>query len=365
MDNTKNTSAPLKACIFDEGCEVSFAETGDEKTGQFRIVAYSGQIMPDHWFWDNVAFDLKGIKFDKKKTPVLENDHVFGNRAGFTTKQEIGDKVIVEGKFLSNAKAQEVRQDIDEGFPMQASVYIPPSVIEYVKEGESTEVNGHTLKGPGAVFRKAKIKDVIICTFGKDSHTQSKTFAEGGEQQIQFNVTERENIMAKDKVQVELTAETFSADNPDLFAEITAAAKAEGETEGEKAAMERFSQIAELAKDDPAFVIEQFTAGKTVAEAQTALITRLRGQKDKAVEAAKTKAAATKKVDPAEQEFSDEQIETDKTTKAPKTPKEKYTEEFNASADIRTEFGGAEGLNNYLAFRENEDAGLAKTSHNR
>lgn len=293
----KNT-APLNACVFDEGCEVSFAEAGDEQqAGRFRIVAYSGGIIPNHWLWGNIAIDLAGLKFEKKKTAVLE-EHFSANRIGFTTKQEIADQVAIEGKFLSNPKAQEIRNDLKDGFPMQASIYVPPALIEHVREGEYAEVNGRKLKGPGTVLRKAIIREVSMCALGADSHTQSKTFADG-KQEIQFSVLERENIM-DEQTKIELTAETFAVEYPDVFEEVTADAKAEGE----KAAMERFSQISGLAKDDPAFVVEQFTGGKTVVEAQAALIERLRSQKDEAVEAAKT---AAKKVDPAEQEFSDEQ----------------------------------------------------------
>ena len=352
--------APLNACIFEQGCEVTFAKTDDEKeAGRFRIVAYSGRIMTDHCFWGNVAFDLSGLKFDKKKTAVLEN-HFSDKRIGYTTSQEISDKVLVEGKFLSNPDAQQVKSDIAEGFPMQASLRVPPQLIEHVRQGESVEVNGQILKGPGTVFRKATIREVSMCAIGTDSHTQSKTFAPGGEQEIQFNVIERDNIMAEKKEKTELTAETFAAEHPDLFGQVTAAAKAEGKTEGESAEKERFSKIRELAPDDPAFCVEQFAAGKTIDEAKTALIGRL--QKQKAEAAAR---APEKKVDPAAQEFSDEQTKTGKSTETPKTPKERYTEEFNASTDIQTEFGGAEGLNDYIAFRVNEDAGLAKTSSNK
>lgn len=299
----KNT-APLNACIFDEGCEVSFAEAGDEeKPGQFRIIAYSGGIIPNHWLWGNIAFDLEGLKFEKKKTAVLEN-HFSDKRVGFTTMQDVSDKVLVEGKFLNNPGAQQIKGDITDGFPMQASMYVPPQLIEYVREGESAEVNGHTLKGPGTVFRKAIIREVSMCALGADSHTQSKTFADG-EREIQFNVTEKEQIM-DEVTKLELTAETFAAEYPELSEQVTADAKAEGVTEGENAEKERFSQIRELAKDDPAFVVEQFAAGKTVDEVKTALIERLRKQKDEAAE------TTTTKVDPAHQEFSDEQKPADK-----------------------------------------------------
>jgi hypothetical protein len=83
-------SAPLNACVFERGCEVVFADDDGEKDkgNIFKIVAYSGQIIPNHWWWGNVAFDLAGIKFAKAKTPVLQ-EHFSADRIGFSTKQDI------------------------------------------------------------------------------------------------------------------------------------------------------------------------------------------------------------------------------------------------------------------------------------
>lgn len=357
--NSAQDTAPLNACTFSEGCEVSFAEkTEAQKDNTFQIIAYSGQIIPNHWFWGNVAFDLEGIKFDKKKTPVLDF-HSIGNRLGFTTKQDIKDKVIVEGKFLSNTKAQEIKQDMVEGFPMQASVYLPPDKIEFVREGDTVEVNGHTLKGPGAIFRKAKIKDVIICALGYDSNTQAKVFAEGGDQKVQFSVLEKENIMPATETKIE-SAEMFAADYPDLHKEIVTAAKAEGVTEGkaegEKSVRELFGKFAEKFGDDPALCVEQFKAGSTIEAATAAQNEKLRAKNKELAEKANKQSQAN--VDPAHQEFSDQQTEGNETPDETKPAKERYTDEFKKSADIQAEF--KDNLDAYIAFRENEDAGRVK-----
>lgn len=300
--NSAQDTAPLNACTFSQGCEVSCMQHTEAKDDNaFRIIAYSGQVIPDHWFWGNVAFDLEGIEFDKKKTPVLDF-HSIGNRMGFTTKQEITNKVSVEGQFLSNSKAQELKRDMLEGFPMQASVYIPPNKIEFVKEGDTVEVNGHKLKGPGAIFRKAKIKDVIICTFGYDTNTRAQAFADNGKQEVQFSILEKEQIMPEEEKKIE-SAEMFAADYPDLHKEIMTAAKAEGmaegKTEGGKAEKERFDKIKELAPNDPAFIVEQFAEGKSVEEAKTNLIEKLQ-------------TGTGQHIDPARQEFSDQQAEPEK-----------------------------------------------------
>lgn len=129
----KNT-APIKACIFNSGAKVTFAEgEADKKETQFRIVGYTGGIMKNHWFWGNVAFDLKGMTFAKRPTPVLA-EHFRDSRIGFTTMQDISDKVVVEGPFLDNEKAQQLKADMKKGFPMEASLLVPALVVEHVKE---------------------------------------------------------------------------------------------------------------------------------------------------------------------------------------------------------------------------------------
>jgi len=356
MSNKDKKTAPVNACIFAEQNNVCFAESSDDERGTFKIVAYSGGIIRGHWWWGNLAFDLKGLKFAKKKTPVLQ-EHLGNIRLGFSTRQDIDEKVIVEGIFLSNPAAQELKQDIKDGFPMEASMLLPPEIIEYVKEGSSVEVNGRTLKGPGAVFRKAVIKDVSMCVFGADSNTQSKVFAEGGKDQVSFNLIEKEQIMETQ----ELKVETFAADYPELHKQITADARDEGKKEGTKEASERFAKFAERFGDDhPAFCIEQLKAGVTLVAATDAYAKKLKGDLDKANEAARTAAAqAATRIDPAHAEFTDNQAAAGP-AKVQK-PEEKYTDEFNGSEDIQREFG-ADGLANYIAYRKADDAGQVKIS---
>jgi len=350
---TKKTDkkAPLKACIFSQMCDVQFEKDSEPDDNSFAITAYSGEIIKNHWWWGNVAFDLQGMSFAKKKTGILE-EHFRDKRIGFSTKQDISDKVSVEGKFLSNEDAQKLRSDMREGFPMQASLRLPPTVIEHVKEGATVKVNGHTLRGPGTVFRQSKIEEVSMCVLGTDSSTESKAFAEGGKQEIEFNVLDnKETDMAKERT-TELTAETFAADNPELFKQITDTAKAEGA----KQVRDEFEEFAGEFGDDPAFCIEQFKAGAKLDEAVRAQNAKLKEKNKKITEAAKNNSAEIKtdKVDPAEQEFSDD---AGKTPEKPKADTEEgWRKEFADSPKRQKEFGGS--ADDYVAFKKAEKAEL-------
>lgn len=214
-------NAPINACVFASTSaaeQVMFVEDASAAAGKkdhFKIVGYSGQIIPKHWFWGNLAFDLAGLSFQKSKTPVLQ-EHFKDKRMGFAEKQEITDKVIVEGKFLDNSNAQEIKKDMLSGFPMEASLYVPPSVVEYITEGASVQVNGQTLFGPGTVFRKAKIKEVSICVFSADSNTTATSLVDKNNSEIEFNIFKADQKQATTEIKTAtLATKTIITQKPE------------------------------------------------------------------------------------------------------------------------------------------------------
>ena len=158
--------------------------------------------------------------------------------------------------------------------------------------------------------------------------------------------------MAKEKT-TELTAETFAADNTELFRQITAGAKAEGE----KQARDEFNKFAEQFGDDPAFCVEQFRAGAKLDDAVRAQNTKLKEANkklaEKAAENSQTQSTETK-VDPADQEFSDDPKKTPAKPKA--DTEEAWRKEFADSAKLQKEFGG--NADDYVSLKKAEKDGL-------
>lgn len=292
-------SAPIEACVF-ESDDVSLFKEGDDDN-RFHIVAYSGGIMENHFYWGNVIFDLQGIKFAKPKTPVL-HEHVTSDRVGFSTNQEIGDKIIIDGKFLENAMAQELRGDMKKGFPMQASVFLPPAVVEYLKEGETQQVNGKTIKGPGAIFRKGKIREISMCVMGRDEHSVSKAYSQDDNSLIKFSTQSKEPIIMDENEQTlpELTVDSFASQYPDLHKQILATAKEKTEAE----VVNRYKKIADVCGDDHQLAGKLFVDGKGHDDALQAKNESLSAEMAKMKETAANPTAST---EAAEQEFSDEQ----------------------------------------------------------
>lgn len=338
-------TAPAKACIFNEKAEVTFAQgDGGKENNKFRIVGYSGGIIKGHWFWGNLAIDLQGCKFYKKPLPVLES-HFIASRLGFTTKQQISENVTVEGEFLANESAQAMKADISQGFPMEASLFCLPSVIERVQEGASVKVNGLSLKGPGAVFRKSVIKEVSMCVFGADSNTKSSAFADN--EKVQFNLFQENNIMAEttEITSLEMLKEAY----PELCGEMLA----EGRAEGQQAADDIFASLREACGGNNELLVQCFAEGKTPEEASKLCIEKLQEEKTQLKEQV-TELGKQKPVDAAVTEFTDEANPPGETDTG-NADDEALKQEFAASAELQTEFGG--DVDAYVAFKKADKAG--------
>ena len=342
-----DNKAPRKACIFNEQSEVTFADV-EGGGNSFKILGYSGKIIRNHWFWGNMAIDLSGLKFYKKRLAVLES-HSKYSRIGFTTKQEIKDDVRFEGEFLDNENAQAMKKDIKAGFPMEASLFCPPSIIERVLDGASVKVNGHTLKGPGAVFREAIIKEVSMCVFGLDTNTKSVALAAESNQEVKFNLLET-NIMAGENTieSVEKLAEQF----PEFYAEIVAAGKAEGVKEGILERSDLFAALQEACGDDKELLVQCFTENKTPSEAAKLRAEKL-GKENSELTAKVTELQKEKPaVEAAQTEFSDQATAPagGDQTETGSASDEVLKKEFAASKDLQAEFGN--DVESYIAYKQ-------------
>jgi len=362
LDNT----APMSACIFNDNAEVAFAESdSDTKGDHFRIVGYSGGIMKNHWLWGNIGLDLKSMKFEKSRTPVLE-EHFKESRIGFTTKQDITDKVIVEGPFLDNENAQSLKADMKKGFPMQASLLVRPSIVEHIKEGETTKVNGKILKGPGTVFRKSTIREVSMCVFGADHKTKSSAYADADKQKIKFNVIQETNIMAETEI---TSVESFAEKFPEIYMESCETAKAEGLAEGkavglaegQKQEHDLFALLKEACGDDHELLAQCFSEGKTAAEAMKLHAEKLGKENTQLAEKVTELQKAKPAVEAAQVEFSDKATPPGKQTETGTADEAALKTEFAASADLQTEYGG--DVNAYVAFKKADAEGRVRIAH--
>ena len=218
---TETVKVPMGALHFmDHDCLAK--ATGDGDKAKMDMVVYSGGIMPNHWYWGNLAIDLDGIKLPKPKYPVLEN-HDTSKKIGFSGKPTIDGQVRVNNvEFVDTPESEEFVRLSKDGFPYQSSMYIPPLKLERIPEGEKAKVNGHILKGPGTIFRESIFKEASVCVFGFDSNTKATAF---GTEEIELTVQnlnalgdqtliiDREEVKDMDLVQLK-------KEHPELLTEI-------------------------------------------------------------------------------------------------------------------------------------------------
>jgi len=184
------------------------SEDGEpERVPSFFLHANTGRPMDVRGFLYPVIVDLEGTKFDRNKTPVIQ-DHETNLRIGHTTEQaiipagqsgKIGKKTVkgpavAAGGIVSSSSqtAAEYVADSKRGFPFQVSLGAGIVEGEIIDEGESVQVNGRNWRGPLIVASKSIIRELTITVLGADNRTSAKiaaksqTFQNGGIEQMTF-----------------------------------------------------------------------------------------------------------------------------------------------------------------------------------
>lgn len=163
---------PNQYCFQLGQLSVDSAEEGKKKR-TFSGVAYSGEPITDHWYWDRIIFDLDSMEVKGRIPALLE--HSPRQRAGAINTHSIDHQtgLTVSGDLMSNEFGTQVAQDSDDGFPWQMSVRIEPSAIEEIQAGASVSVNGKIHQGPVTVFRGGRIREVSFCALGADDNTNA------------------------------------------------------------------------------------------------------------------------------------------------------------------------------------------------
>ena len=153
--------------------EISLDQPIENKKRTFSGVAYSGEVITDHWYWKQVIFDLDSMQVKGRIPALLE--HSSDQRAGAIESHSISYEsgLTVSGILLSNEFGTQVATDSDDGFPWQMSVRIEPSSIDEIQAGNTVAVNGKLLHGPITVFRGGRIREVSFCALGADENTMA------------------------------------------------------------------------------------------------------------------------------------------------------------------------------------------------
>ena len=201
-----------------------------KKKRTFTGVAYSGEPILDHWYWERVIFDLDSIQIKGRIPALLE--HRSSQRAGAINSHSVdyAQGLVISGDLMSNEFGSQVAQDSDDGFPWQMSVRIEPSSTEEIAADQAVTVNGKTYQGPITVFRGGRIREVSFCALGADDNTNAVAASHNPTQQPKED-TNVDLVQAQAKItELEGQVNTLTEQNKQFAAakreaEITALSK--------------------------------------------------------------------------------------------------------------------------------------------
>jgi hypothetical protein len=168
---------------------------------RFNMVAYTGGAMRIAGWRHPVVVDLAGLGIPSQSRPIRFG-HDASSGVGHTDSIAVaGGQLVAEGVVSRDtAAAREIVASAKNGFPWQASLGAGVDQFEFVKEGQTTTVNGREFQGPVNVVRKATLGEISFVDLGADLNTSARVAAKAKEQEA-MNDTEVTEEAAGGKVE--------------------------------------------------------------------------------------------------------------------------------------------------------------------
>ncbi|MFZ1574070.1 MAG: hypothetical protein WAT36_02255 [Chromatiaceae bacterium] len=162
-----------------EAAAPRFATPDPAATGaaprRFVGVAYSGEVIPNHWAWGSLVIDLEALGLPDPCPCLLNHDR--DAPVGVCALRVVDGALAAEGLLLRNERGQHLAQAADDGFPWQLSIHAEPGVIEEVQPGVMVSVNGHAFTGPLTVFRQTRVRELSFTPTGYDHRTSASVLS--------------------------------------------------------------------------------------------------------------------------------------------------------------------------------------------
>lgn len=167
---------PIEAFQF-KATSMKLAGVDASGRRKFEAVFYSGELIPNHWCWGNLVFDISTTKAKDITGVLLQHDP---EKIVGSGQCSFGSEMRIEGLLSAKTEhAKFVADQADEGFPWQMSHFIEPGEIDQIQPGTKVTVNGREFTGPLAIFRHNNIRHVTFCADGADANTSATIFTRG------------------------------------------------------------------------------------------------------------------------------------------------------------------------------------------
>lgn len=159
-------------------------EEGDKKSskGHVKGVAYTGSLIKNHGFIQNLIVDLSSLTIARESTPIFFNhdpSDPIGKAAVEVDKD--GFQVLIDGEvFDVTESGKKVRTLSDAGYEWQLSIGIFDGTEEVV---DKETVNGVEVEN-ATVIRGAVLREVSIVTLGADEHTKVEVLENKGAKEM-------------------------------------------------------------------------------------------------------------------------------------------------------------------------------------
>lgn len=155
----------------------------DVKTGKFKGVAYTGAVISQHGYIENLIIDLSSLSVQKEKTPALR-DHMSSQVAGSGKVQVKESGVDIEGSLSKRTThGKEIVELSEDGVDWELSLGIYGGRL---REFENETINGIEIS-KGTVLENGVIREVSFVILGADAGTSTEV----------FNIQKKENLEMK------------------------------------------------------------------------------------------------------------------------------------------------------------------------
>lgn len=147
------------------------------KLHRISMVGYTGSPMRLAGFHHAMIVDLSGVQIDGPVPIYRQHDPLKIVGHG---EVEIADGKLMLSGVASAVSSPDTREVVDSslaGFPWQSSIGAGISRLEFVKTGETAQVNGQTVTGPVLIARQTQLSEISFVPRGADGRTSARVVA--------------------------------------------------------------------------------------------------------------------------------------------------------------------------------------------